>query len=441
MGHKTKAEEPRREHARPRRRIGRVVMALLLAVAAVAVLYLWPLPESTVSASSTAPAIVAAPPTPSPAATVPLAPADPIGNSPETPPSDLPPGLAPSEPSAVSRPGGTRPSAPPDEETPSDPRPIPPYPQTPIPPRPEGPITRPNVPPPFSIAKPAPEGLGLLNGEVFGQTVLGVTPDLLERLKDAERLAGLEIRSDGGTVSREQWGIFTLVGYRSGSRAHSTGRAVDLNYYSNPYIMHEAGETALDAELGPVYHRIARLMLGRESVIPEEITHGAPGLERTMKLYGQLREESQAMADYFRLMPDRTRVSRRLAALRQPKPPSFWRELLPGGAEPAADALQRQMMADYVVLSGRPGPAVQGLEYPPAATTARDSGPTADRPFEGEPRYRAPEFGFLDLREEVVRGLTQAGIRWGGTDMGRQSGDLMHFYLPRSSSTVASSSR
>ena len=50
----------------------------------------------------------------------------------------------------------------------------------------------------------------------------------------------------------------------------------------------------------------------------------------------------------------------------------------------------------------------------------------------GDAAYRGPESGFLNLREGLVRALTEAGLRWGGTDFGNQSGDIMHFHLPES---------
>jgi hypothetical protein len=56
-----------------------------------------------------------------------------------------------------------------------------------------------------------------------------------------------------------------------------------------------------------------------------------------------------------------------------------------------------------------------------------------DPPFSGDPVYRGPELGFLNLREDLVGALTDAGLRWGGTDMSGNSGDLMHFYLPSAS--------
>lgn len=253
---------------------------------------------------------------------------------------------------------------------------------------------------PEFTGSPAPADSGLVDAVLFEHPVRGLHPELLRRLRQVE--------ASHRTASP---GVEMIVAYRKGSRAHERGLAVDINYFANPYLMHESGEEPQDARLAPVYHRIARLMLGRDSVIPEEITSGTPSPERTLRLYRALHAESRAMIAYFRLMQNRTALER-FRARRAPVP--------------GTETLQRQMAQDYVTLSGRAGPAVPGLVYPAPETAG------GDPPFAGNPAYRAPEFGFLDLREELVRALTEAGLRWGGTDMSTNSGDVMHFYLPDS---------
>lgn len=305
-------------------------------------------------------------------------------------------------------PGSLEERAPANEETPRLPPRSPDYPSV-------TPLPQPSVP----AAIPD----GLVNGHVFGRDLYGVDPQMLDRLQAAERLM-TESGEASGFTPEERFGVASISGYRTGSRGHSRGIAVDINYYANPYIMHEKGESELDAQLTPVYHRIARLMLGRDSVIPEQITMGSPAPERTLRLYQQLLEESRAMAGYFNLMQDRAALQRQLHALKSPIP----QELAPGSPE----AVQRQMAADYVALSGRAGPLVDGLTYPEPTPALRSDGRPCDRPFEGDPRYRAPEMGFLNLRPDLVRALTVSGLRWGATDFGGQSGDVMHFYLPES---------
>jgi len=267
----------------------------------------------------------------------------------------------------------------------------------------------------------APAGTGLVDGMVFGRQLYGVHPELLRRLRAAEVLAAHEAGGQA-TAAGTDLGVDTLVGYRTGSRSHVHGLAVDFNYYANPYLMHERGEEALDRRLAPVYHRIARLMLGRDSVIPDQITRGTHDPERTMRLFSQLREESRAMIGYFRLMPDRAKLQQHLSAAGSTETAT----LLAAGAAVTPEALQRQMLQDYVTLSGRSGPPVPGMSYPPPETVP------GDPPFAGDSKYRSPELGFMNLNEELVRALAREGVRWGATDMGPASGDLMHFYLPAS---------
>jgi hypothetical protein len=274
-----------------------------------------------------------------------------------------------------------------------------------------------------------------VTAHLFGKDVFGLDPEMVSRLESVEQQ--LASASSHATENPEvEYGVASISGYRTGSRGHSRGVAVDINYYANPYIMHEAGEQQLDAQLGPVYQRIARFMLGRDSVIPEQITKGSPSPERTLRLHQQLMEESRGMAAYFNLMPNREAIVAQLKAARPPLAGDPKHPPIPGDAHPDPDSVQRQMMADYVTLSGRPGPPVPGLEYPAPSPAFRSdrSGKLGDalcdRPFEGDPRYRAPELGFMNLRKDLVQALTDAGLRWGAVDFGAQSGDVMHFYLP-----------
>ena len=68
----------------------------------------------------------------------------------------------------------------------------------------------------------------------------------------------------------------------------------------------------------------------------------------------RLREESRAMIGYFRLMRERG------ALLRQLEQSSMPEKLLGAGQAVTPEAMQRQMMKDYVTLAGRSGPAVPG---------------------------------------------------------------------------------
>ncbi|HSP70036.1 MAG TPA: N-acetylmuramoyl-L-alanine amidase [Bryobacteraceae bacterium] len=260
----------------------------------------------------------------------------------------------------------------------------------------------------------------LVNGTVFGFGVSQITPSFLRKLQAAEAAARTAI---GG--SSPSFGIVSCNGYRASEGMHNWGLAVDINYYGLPYIMHSNGEAALDRELGPVYERIARLMLRRASVIPRDITQGARSASRTSTLYDRLFEESNAMIQYFQLMQDTTRLGNAIHGM---PADTDWQPISGAMSAPTSDAMQNQMMADYVTLAGRNGPTITGKNYPAVHNVQRSNHSRADRPFEsGDPHKRGPELGFMSIRKEVVMALSNQGLRWGAIDFGGESGDVMHF--------------
>ena len=266
----------------------------------------------------------------------------------------------------------------------------------------------------------------LVNGTVFGHAVSQVTPSFLKKLQKAEADAAKAI---GG--ANPDFGVVSISGYQPTDGMHKWGLAVDINYDGLPYIMHEAREGALDRELTPVYQRIARLIRHRGSVIPGDITQDKHNAARTSQIYDQLLEESNAMILYFRCMQD----PKELAAVVQRAPADFdWKPISGSSSAPTVDALQTQMMADYVTLAGRSGPAISGKSYPTAKDVKRtprragDRPDRADRPFETTtPSKRGPELGYMSIRKELVMALSNAGLRWGAIDFGAESGDVMHF--------------
>jgi N-acetylmuramoyl-L-alanine amidase len=279
------------------------------------------------------------------------------------------------------------------------------------------------------------------SGSVFGKGIgNGVHADFLKKLQQGEKDAAALIHPNGAAVTAQEWGVKSIGGLQSRKGQtgwHPWGLAVDIDYYENPYIMHTAGESSLDKLLGPVYHRIARLMLQRDSVIPEEIIKprkkGETAAQRTSRLYDALSEESVAMKGYFALMLDAQKLEQRLQSIG-----SDWRtRVLADATSQDASGLQKLMMRDYVVLSGREGPAVGGLTYPDPVMV-HGKGKAGEAPFfvgkgKDQKLYqsliarRAPENGFLTIRKEIVTALSAAGLRWGAIDFGGASGDVMHF--------------
>jgi N-acetylmuramoyl-L-alanine amidase len=253
----------------------------------------------------------------------------------------------------------------------------------------------------------------LIDGKIFGQAVSGMRPAFLKKLQAGEAAAAKAL---GG--SSASFGIVSAGGFRQSEGFHGWGLAVDLNYHSAPYIMHNRGRGAIDKEVGPVYARIARFMLKRDSKIPREITLDNRSAARVSQLYDGLAEEHNAMIGYFGLMQDTSRITAAISAM-----PSNtdWHPISGGTTAPTATAMQDQMMKDYVSLSGRGGPAISGKSYPTAPKN------TSHRPFHGDPKLRGPEKGFLSIRKEIVVALCAQGLRWGAIHFGGESGDVMHF--------------
>ncbi len=114
----------------------------------------------------------------------------------------------------------------------------------------------------------------------------------------AARLKDVEVALDY-VKNQQKHGIATIIGKQGpGAGIHTYGCAIDVNYETSPYLMHESGEAALDATLPPVYNRIAMFILGRVSVIPLDITkYNTPAHRQAM--YTALKQESDAMRWYF----------------------------------------------------------------------------------------------------------------------------------------------
>jgi len=314
----------------------------------------------------------------------------------------------------------------------------------------------------------------LIGALFLGQT-LCAHPDLFARLAVATTLLEQQRLADVTTL-----GIRRLTAFRAHGAGglHSSGLALDINAATNPYLMHEANETQLDAELAPVYERIAQFILGRSSVIPSlspPLVRTESRHNRASRLYDVLAEESRAMQRYFRYMLDGVALQQYVTTengfRRVCLPTTFLsvastvceytstrRGPLPSSLQHTAiNRIRQCIMADWVTLTGSAGPAVVALEeyssgpstggnqlvYPQILSPSSDSpaNGAADRPFDtkaGAYPERSPLRGFLDLRKELVLALIDAGLSWGAIDLGPASGDIMHFHLRAVSSSVNS---
>jgi hypothetical protein len=313
----------------------------------------------------------------------------------------------------------------------------------------------------FLVAKPpadAEKVFGVALSSIGADAAHKPTAKFRERLKAGEARARELVARAGGVVpeTTTDWGIETL-GSGGGGR-HAKGVAVDINYASCPYMIGEAGESNLDTRssspnfdgLAVTYDRIAWVMTGARSAINTVISPHAAKTD-TRKTndtsagagadYDALKADSDAMQRYFALVaePDAT-LDATLKAIPTGAPATSKIATLS-----TPDDLRKRIAFDYLAVGGSraslttlaggeatklagyglPGtaPAVQSTD------TDKDGNPkNADRPFSGGNASRAPEKGYMNIRKEIVMGLTGVGMRWGATDFGPgASGDIMHF--------------
>ena len=257
----------------------------------------------------------------------------------------------------------------------------------------------------------------------------------------------------------------------------SESRAVDIDYYGQTYILHEAYAYKEDVEsqLSPVYNRIAYWSNSSPSIIPraiktvQDVPHGAadartwtnPATGRsesttTGELYDKLNAESVAMSAYFGLLDVmdtgfETLIKAFVDAHKNDPEPAKKLGLPTAATADDIKKFRQRIVDDYRLLGGSKaqlkdfaGQADADLSHAPPKVKDKDPTKTdlvdLARPFRGgtvssamsggqpDPaRLRRPELGFISLPKEVVVALTQEGLVWGAIDFGGESGDVMHF--------------
>jgi len=255
----------------------------------------------------------------------------------------------------------------------------------------------------------------LVNGKFLGHAIDGGVSLLVRR-----RLRKAEL-----SLSREQWDaiapkILTIGGIRPkrGSpdvpdRGHGWGDSFDINADRCPYLIGEGPEAELDAELRPVYNRIAELILGRKSVIPRLRERQTTQPEAVRALWHELEAESDAFKRYFSLLNNRNNM---------PTVVNWVRANSPQASLPPEGLSYEELLKQYLILAQQP--KLIDLKTGNERKLAPKPTKQGDRPF----AHSDPRDGFLDaLPEELVVALVKAGLDWGACAMGSQSGDLMHF--------------
>jgi hypothetical protein len=314
----------------------------------------------------------------------------------------------------------------------------------------------------FLVTKPAADAekvFGVALASIGGDAAHKPTAKFRERLKAGEAKAR-EIVARAGEVVPEKmadWGVDKITS--GGGGRHAKGVAIDINFDSCPYVIGEAGEGGLDKaaqganfdSLADTYDRIAWVMGGARSAINTVISpHGAKTDTRKSS-----DTSTQAGADYDKLKADSEAMQRYFALVGEPDATlDATVKAIPAGAPAAtklsalktADDLRKRIAFDYLAVGGARAnldalaagerTKLPGYGLPAAAPTVKSTtekkpdgtAKDADRPFAGGDSTRAPEKGYMNIRKEIVMGLTGVGMRWGATDFGPgASGDIMHF--------------
>ncbi|HEX8955866.1 MAG TPA: lysozyme [Burkholderiaceae bacterium] len=246
------------------------------------------------------------------------------------------------------------------------------------------------------------EFLGTLQTVNFlNRTVKDVHPEMVSKLQTAEATLTAKGISKSPPIDS------TL---RKRHSMHGLGMAIDFDVLENPYVLNEAGEADLDAELIQAYDHIANFVLGNASSSLRNLKSGRKAFGGTIAgVYDALRAESDAMKLYFSFIKDANALAAFLT--------NNWPSLHQGQTAPDLATAQAQIEDDYEILGGKD------------QSGNKRKAKKGDRPFAaGSAGGRGdPATGFLNLDRDFVLALTDAGLSWGAIDMGAASGDVMHF--------------
>lgn len=258
---------------------------------------------------------------------------------------------------------------------------------------------------------------------VFGVTVAAAHPRMAAALLRADATAREKITAtEGRPMEASDWGITDMGGLQAGEHGlHTYGLAIDVNYATMPYLMNESGEKALDAKLAPIYHRISWLMLGRASTIP---SGGAAS-------YDAHKEEAKAMHDYFALAKDSAALQVRLQDSKDVSLRGVFDDPPPPVGE-RAGRLRELIAADHAQLTARPEANPNWKPNPKSKKPISEQKPNMmDAPFGPDEGHGDPADRTFTIRKEIVEAIraSDPAMKWGGTDLGGENGDLMHFEI------------
>jgi len=229
----------------------------------------------------------------------------------------------------------------------------------------------------------------------LGQSVTG-HPAFIARLQNA--VAWMQSKHPGKAPEAigRGYGLRAMSSFRTSTASsdqmyHGLGFALDVNPAENNWHF---GNGSRGVALGAIMNRVGELLGGKHVASAADMSRNARAAT-TQDAFAAISASSDALTRYRRLATDRAELEAHMAS---------------SDCSPAA---KRRGVDKWQALLSKDQKWCQ---------THLDK---TDAPAGEEV---APSGGFTSLQDELVTALRDAaGLRWGGTDLGGDNGDLMHF--------------
>jgi predicted transcriptional regulator len=273
----------------------------------------------------------------------------------------------------------------------------------------------------------------------LGREVKQVHSELAEMLEKAQQILIDKLRAENPDIQspiqaiealRKKYTISVSSTLRQKQALHGWGLAIDFDAMTNPYILNEAEDSPEpNKELSQAYDEIAKFMLDQPSSI-NLLKKGRNAFGNSVsQAYEKLKLESDAMQRYFEMMDDSTKLEEFIRAywwtlnpVDEPTVPS------PEQIQKKMEQVREEMRKNYMILGGKDE---QGKPMPVPPKISREGKEISggDRPFapKSTKGIGEPKKGFLNIPQELVLALTDAGLAWGALDLEGEQGDIQHF--------------
>jgi hypothetical protein len=232
----------------------------------------------------------------------------------------------------------------------------------------------------------------LKSGKFLGFTVVA-HPEFHARLANATEYLKTKLGNLDGAAMAKELGVFAVSDFRPSSASsdqmyHGLGFAIDLNKPTNDWHFGKSDESW---DMGPIMGRVAELF-GHAEIRSAQTMSKNSNEQTTEGAFEAMQSSNEDLIRYREFADDASKLeayynSDECPAAAKKKSFAEWKKVI------SAD--QKVLRADL-----------------------KNAGGKSDK----------EDRGFMDLHIEVVQAMRDAGgLRWGGTDLGGDSGDLMHF--------------